>query len=324
MTTTGLKPKTLTTTRVVKPGLFTGKVTPINEDKIFLPMTIAEAERVYHTLVAKLVGKEPRTTGWSAGGDSDALSALGKIFVRILNSDGFKLNLNGWEIQYDQPEGMEKNYTAKYLYKDVEVWISHDGVIYFSGPGVGNHLGSIVEAWSEELKRIHKEHLIHPFVDPAGKCKDMQMQPLIITGEIVEYLWQEGYQFDDYLGGSYLPDEDDGSRVLQMFENGLDEQEFLKRAHLWYLSGLAVENIKEVIKVYVQLKFTYNNRDPDFPIILGKVCENIIDNLKLSGIEDHALRWTSIFENVPVKYEDEEDGKVDALVKNQMDALGYI
>jgi len=293
---------------LVKPSLWTaGTVTPINGTKIFLPMNSTEAQMMWNTLVSNFKGKELQ------------LSELGpSLCVHFVNSEGFKMNLGGWEVLYDQPEGGEKSYTAKYLHKGTEVWIT-EGAIYFSGPRVGNYLSGLVTSWSEEMSRIRKEHLAVPFIDPAGTCKD-SYHPVLFTGEIIEYLWQEGYQFDDYLGGSYLPDADDGSLVIQMFQKGLDEQKFLKRARLWYLAGLAEKNLQEIIKVDLQMKYTYDNRDSEFPFLLGKICENIIDNLGLCGIDDYALRWTSIFENVPVK--DEDDDKVNALLKNKLDALG--
>ena len=248
-----------------------------------LPRSVTEAQDMHNTLLLELEKAKP---------------PVKRNYVRVdsLTLEGFDVYFHGWRVRLNKEVwvGDERRtipeYEVRYKYRGVTVGYTPFSFRFPRGEKLVDDLilywnGQIGPTWNRRLKELTDQEKMLSW--PDGN-----------TGELIEHLWQEGYQFEEYLPGSYLPNEDNGNLLIERMKHPDNEKDIMDRLRQWYLTQLATKNLQEV-DLAEKLIYLASSRpvNVDYAFLLRKLCERVIDN-KLDNPDDElehlALKWVSL------------------------------
>lgn len=250
-----------------------------------LPRSITEANDIHQTLLKESeLGPFPYRP---------------HVRVDSLTVEGFDLTLHGWRVRLNKDVWEEDGeraipeYSVHYTYRGVTVGYSP---LAFRFPRRRHLTDDLILYWNGQIGPSWR--------DLAEKLKFQEEKlswPSGNTGELIEHLWREGYQFEEYLPGSYLPDVTRGNMLVDRMQHPDNEKYIMSQLRQWYLTQLAITNLKEVDQaeeiLYLSSSSSFRPANTTQDLLLRKVCESVIDN-KLDNPEDElehlALRWVSL------------------------------
>jgi len=201
--------------------------------------------------------------------------------------------LHGWYIEYRQNvDGRLEDYKSRYLHREAQA-VFKDGTLTFYGTQErATAWKDVVYRWGQLASDFSSLEIQKGYVHTADGT-------IYLTGGMLEYLWQEGYQFEDYLPGRFKSDsyaECKGAAVLHYMKEKGNEEAVLDQLRTWYLARLAEHNLLEVAEADEVLRRRCRQHKPDseFAKFLGTFCRNVMDNLLLlePKVEKVALEWS--------------------------------
>ena len=272
---------------------------------IGLPLSITDARKIRTQLMEEL-----NTNPSNPALERVRFETQRGYDISYAMQDKLSINLHGWHIEYHREQEVE-DYESRYYHKNA-IAVFKDSTLTFccSTPWTGTHWKGVSYGWTS---------LAHQFssVETQKEYVHTSEGTISITGGVVEYLWREGYQFEDYLPGSFEPDpyaKRTGPLIIRYIERKNNEGAVLDQLRMWYLARLARQNLHDIYeadKVLHRRCVQRHRQEPEFAMFLGTFCRNVIDNLLLlepkveqvvreceNKLEKVALEWTPLLAGI--------------------------
>lgn len=274
--------KPLVTTRVVKPAMYTSTIF-VYTPSLGLPTTINAARAMRNELAGRAERGEAQPSG-------------PHLKVGLVTQNRFSFEFHGWCVSYDRDlDRKTEKYDSRYYYKTAFASYS-DSSLTFCGKTFSRVLWrEVVYSWTRLATSAMNIKDDHGYIH-------LPCSTVFFTNGILEYLWKEGYQFEEYLPGRYEPnlyDKDRGSAIVRYLESCPSlEEAFMTQLRLWHLAELAQNNFLDLFeagKVLTQEAQKSHKNPATFAQFLGTFCRNVMDNLLLLApkVEKVAMEWSA-------------------------------